>query len=138
MLRKPIAVPISLATIGGADALKNPGDALSISRRRSEVNYNLWVDGQSAPCLYRPTMTQTDSQEIMDTDPRAVALLDKINKFFADRERAGEPISEYRFGIDIRYSTLLERLRAGSGVGHMVTRRVEEYIKANEPKRRRK
>lgn len=101
----------------------------------AQVNDKLWVDSGFMPCFYRLTMTQTDS-ESMETDPRAAALLRKIEAFFAARERAGSPMSEYRFGIEVRYSTLLDRLRAGSGVGFNVEQRVEKFLKANAPRGR--
>lgn len=82
-------------------------------------------------------MTQTDS-EAMPIDPRAQALLRKIDAFLDRQQREREPISEHRFLTDMRYPQLLHRLRNGAGVSYSVQQRVEEYIKARGNRRARK
>lgn len=81
-------------------------------------------------------MTQTDT-ESMATDPRAQALLHKIEAFLAARESAGVPMSENKFVQAMRYPTLIARLRAGAGVSFSVAQRAERFIKENAaPKKR--
>lgn len=97
--------------------------------------YYFCIASRREAWFYANPMTQTDT-ESMATDPRAQALLLKIEAFLAARESAGVPMSENKFVQAMRYPTLIARLRAGAGVSYSVAQRTEKFIKDNAPKKR--